>query len=285
MTARALSLVASLAWGCSDFASGTAARAHALGAVLVRTRAGAVLLLGAVALLTSARGVGDALPYVVATSAVTPLASLALMRALAVGPMGVTAPIIATSASVPALWGGLSGHAPGGLAISGIVAAGVGVVLASRSRDPNGVVMRREGIVAAALAAVLIGTSMLLLHAAAARSAVTAVLLERSIELVGVAAVLAVARRARGPRAARPTGKDSASLLAVGAIESVAITSYAAASNHGSLTVAAVLSSLYPVVTVLLARAVHGERLTPQQVLGATLTLVGVALVVAAGGA
>ena len=72
-------------------------------------------------------------------------------------------------------------------------------------------------------------------------------------------------------------------LLAVtGGADAAANGTYAFASRSSLLTVAAVLASLYPVVTALLAYRVHGERLRRVQVIGVGVTLVGVVLL--AGG-
>jgi len=96
-------------------------------------------------------------------------------------------------------------------------------------------------------------------------------------EVVVLAAAFATLRAMRREPPLRP----SPAILGLGVVESTAITLYATAASLGSLTLAAILSSLYPVITVLLARIVHHERLSRMQRTGAALTLAGVALVVA----
>lgn len=277
MTALLLSLGASLAWGVSDFGGGTAARRFSTVTVLLCMRMGGVLLMGVLALALSPPWIGDRWPFVLAAVAATSLGGLALLRALAIGPMGITAPIVAASGAVPALAGLASGQAPGGMALAGLAVAACGAVLASRAPGRTGERANRAGIGYALAAAVLIGSGMLLMHEAAEASAITAVLLERAGEVCVLTLAIVLGRAQFSA-----TGSGGLLLLlAIGAIESSAIAAYAAASTLGSLTLAAVLSSLYPVVTVLLARTVHHERLSRGQLAGAALTLAGVAIVAA----
>jgi drug/metabolite transporter (DMT)-like permease len=71
-------------------------------------------------------------------------------------------------------------------------------------------------------------------------------------------------------------------LVAIGVSDAAANGSYAIASRSSLVSVAAVLASLYPIVTALLAYRIHGERLRRIQVAGVVVTLLGVALI--AGG-
>jgi drug/metabolite transporter (DMT)-like permease len=70
-------------------------------------------------------------------------------------------------------------------------------------------------------------------------------------------------------------------LVLAGLLEFAATGLYGLANRHGQLSVVAVAGSLYPVATVLLARAILGERLVRLQALGVSLALVGVALIAA----
>jgi drug/metabolite transporter (DMT)-like permease len=69
-----------------------------------------------------------------------------------------------------------------------------------------------------------------------------------------------------------------AALAAIGISDVVANGSYALAASRGNLAVAAVLASLYPVVTALLARGILAERLRPVQSMGVVAALSGVIL-------
>ena len=91
----------------------------------------------------------------------------------------------------------------------------------------------------------------------------------------------------RRPPAARPPDRPPpplVALIAIGLLDTGGNTLFAAASSsHGLLSVVAVLASLYPVVTVLLARFLLGERVQRTQHVGVAVALVGVVLITAGG--
>jgi drug/metabolite transporter (DMT)-like permease len=85
----------------------------------------------------------------------------------------------------------------------------------------------------------------------------------------------------RGPVAGLPGRGDLPLLTAIGIGDAGANACFAGATQGGLLSVVAVLGSLYPVVTVLLARQVHHERLVRSQVVGVVAALCGVGLLAA----
>ncbi|MBB4660786.1 DMT family transporter [Conexibacter arvalis] len=277
MTALLLSLGASLTWGVADFGAGTAGRSRSPVAVALMLRFGGLVSIGLVALALAAPWDPPRMPLAVGAGVATALGGIALVRALAIGPMGITAPIIATSGIVPAVVGLFGGAGLGAVTLVGLAVACAGAVLASRARGHGGERANRAGIAAAVVTAVLIGSALLLIHEASKEVVVTAVLTQRLTEVTLLAALFATRRALRREAPLRP----SAAILGLGVVESCAITLYATAAALGPLTLAAILSSLYPVVTVVLARTIHHERLTRLQRTGAALTLAGVALVVA----
>lgn len=276
MTAVLLALTASLAWGIADFGGGSAARRQPTLTIMLFLRLGGVATMTVVVLATSAPWLGDRWPFAVGSALAAMGGVFSLLRALAIGPMGVTAPIVAASGAVPAVAGLFGGDAPSGGMLLGLAVAAAGAVIASRAPGHDGERANPTGIAYALAAATLFGVNLLLVHQAAEASAVTAVLVQRITEVLGITLLLLLTR-------ARPAPAPGTVpiLLGLGVLEGVALSSYAAASTHGPLTLAAVLSSLYPAVTVLLARAFHHERLARGQAVGAALTLGGVALVVA----
>jgi drug/metabolite transporter (DMT)-like permease len=116
------------------------------------------------------------------------------------------------------------------------------------------------------------------MDAAAEHDAVAAVFTERAVEVVLVG-LLVLAR----PATFVPHLRAPGLLPLAGTIDVSASLLFALASRQGLLPVVSVLASLYPVVTVLLARALLAERLSRGQAAGAALTLVGVAVVAGAG--
>jgi drug/metabolite transporter (DMT)-like permease len=97
---------------------------------------------------------------------------------------------------------------------------------------------------------------------------------------VALLAMAAVARRERVTLRGR-TPAALAPVLAIGLLDLTANALYAVATRHGQLAIVAVLSSLYPVATVLLARGVLRERVQRVQELGIASAIVGVVLIAA----
>jgi drug/metabolite transporter (DMT)-like permease len=95
---------------------------------------------------------------------------------------------------------------------------------------------------------------------------------------VALLSVLALGRR---PTGGRPRRADLPALVAIGLFDVGANGTFAVASQSDLVSVTAVLASLYPVVTALLAWRVHGERLVRVQVVGVAGALLGVVLLAA----
>jgi drug/metabolite transporter (DMT)-like permease len=277
----ALALLASLVWGTSDFVGGTLSRRLPTLVVLAAGQAASTALLSTVLLVGLALGTGGApSPGALAWSAGAGVAwaggMAAFYRALAVGTMGVVAPVASTGMAVPVLVGLWQGERLGPLQVVGVVAALCGVMAAAGPEV--GTRPRGSGsapLLLAATAAVLFGVELTLL-AHGAESSVTGSLLA-----MRAAALVTVLRAARGTRTAFSVARrrDLLGPAALGLLDLAATAAYAAAARAGALGVVAVLASLYPAVTVLLARRLHQERLRPVQaagvvaVLGATVCL------------
>jgi drug/metabolite transporter (DMT)-like permease len=269
--AVALALLSSLLWGTSDFLGGTATKRLPSAVVVFGSQ-----LIALLALVPFVLVLGDApsawWPGVVA-GLVGVVGLAAFYAALAVGTMGVVAPIAATGTVVPVVVGLAGGEAPSALQVAGIAVALLGVVLAS-GPELSGAASRRP-LLLAALAAVCFGSVAALIaegsEGPAGGALVTlAVMRVTSVTALGLVGLV---------RRTRVSVTGSVRMLAViGVFDVGANTAFAYASREGLLSVVSVLAALYPVVTVLLAREVHGERLARVLVVGAVGTLVGVAL-------
>jgi len=284
--AVALGLGSSLCWGLADFFAGLQARRRALLAVLLVSQGVAL-----VALVPFALAAGDEGPPAAAAgwSALAGVAGIlalaAFYRALAIGTMSVVAPISATAAAVPVLVGLAEGERPGPLQVAGMIAAVAGVVLASRESEPAerlepGTAHRpaaRTGVGLALLAAVGFGTFFVAIDRASATAEVPwVIVISRSCSL---ALLLAAALVARPSLPREPAGL--AALALVGVLDLGANGLYAVATTEGLLSVVAVLASLYPAITVVLARIVLAERVSRLQEVGVVLTLGGVVAITA----
>jgi drug/metabolite transporter (DMT)-like permease len=278
MTAILLALLAAGTWGTSDFIGGRASQTrHVLG-VMILTRPLGLVVIGLVAALGGGAFVAEGWEHAVLAALVLFAGTYCLYGALAIGPMSVVAPIFTLSVAVPVLVGLADGEAPSGLQLAGLAVAVVGSALAARAPSVRGERTDPRGIVLALLAAAGMGSGLALMDAAAEHDAVAAVFTERAVEVVLVA-LLVLARPARFVPHLRAPGL----LPLAGTIDVSASLLFALASRQGLLPVVSVLASLYPVVTVLLARALLAERLSRGQAAGAALTLVGVAVVAGAG--
>ncbi|MBV9291945.1 MAG: DMT family transporter [Frankiales bacterium] len=277
--ATALALLASVLWGTSDFLGGTTARRLAATAVVAVSQAMALAVLLVVAAATGAFAAPIGYLGWAAAAAVVGLVALtAFYAALAAGTMGVVAPIAALGVAVPVTVGLVQGDRPTVAQGVGVVLAIAGVVLASgpehRREDAD-----RRPLLLAAVAAVGFGT-VLTCISHGARVSTTMTLLVMRVVSVGLLCLLAVVGRVD----LRFSRSDLPVLAAVGAGDVGANAAMAVASTRGLLSVVAVLSSLYPAVTVVLARAVHDERLRRVQTVGVVAALAGVVLLASGGG-
>ena len=279
--ATALALLASLLWGTADFLGGTAARRLPATAVVAVSQAVALVGLVVVALATSAFGSDPGyLGWALAAAVVGVIALTCFYAALAAGTMGVVAPIAAVGVVVPVAVGIGEGDRPGIWQALGVALAFAGVFLAAGpQRDSSGARVSRRPLALAAVAAAGFG-SVLVCVAHGARSSTVMTLLTMRVTSVALLVLLAVAGRAVVTAHVR----DLPLLAVIGAGDVGANAAMAVASTRGLLSVVAVLSSLYPAVTVLLARIVHAERLTRVQSVGVVSALLGVTLIASGGG-
>jgi drug/metabolite transporter (DMT)-like permease len=277
MLAIVLALASSAGWGSGDFLGGLSAKRLP---ILVVAAVSQAVGLGFTLLVVLAVHRGPLDPAVLWIGAVGGLLGAAglsaLYRGLAVGRMGVVAPIAALSGLVPIMVGLVAqGDRPRAVQVAGMVLAIGGVVLAARARDPaepDRTVAAGLGL--ALLAALLLGAMVVALDAGGDRDATWTVFVVR-VSSVTVLWLLVAVRR---PSLAgvRP---NLGVLAGAGVLDNLANLLFVLASARGLLSVVAVLGSLYPVVTVILARVALDERLGRWQLIGVVVAMLGVALI------
>jgi len=274
-----LALVSSLLWGTSDFFGGTASKRSPSTTVLLWASLAALPVI-TVIWLVDGKPVFDqqTILWGVVAGISCSLGIVLLYRGLATGVMGVVAPIASTSVLIPVVAGLLRGDWPGTWQLFGIAAAICGVILAG---GPHIRLFRTGGhqpILLALGAALGIGVSLLAVANGSEKSAYSTLMVMRVVyPIVLIALVLAT----RAPRL--PASGSGLMVVAAGIGDVVAVTLYGVATQSGSLPVVAALVSMFPVMTLVLARQVHHERLERIQWCGAGLALAGVALVVSSG--
>jgi drug/metabolite transporter (DMT)-like permease len=275
-------LLTSFLWGLADFGGGLLTRRTPALTVVVVSQGIAAVVLGAIVLATGGWSeAGPRLWFAFAAGLVGPVALLCFYQALALGPMGVVSPLATLGVAVPVGIGLMLGERPGLFQAAGIVVAVTGVVLAG-GPQLRGAAVQRRAILMTLVAAAGFGTVFALI--AEASTTVTGLFLALFVQrvtnvAVGGAALVASVRRggAAVPEDGFPWGSLPA-LAFVGLADVAANGTYAMAARSGPVTVAAVLASLYPVVTALAARGFLNERLRGIQTVGAGLALLGTLL-------
>lgn len=273
-------LATSLLWGLADFGGGLLTRRTPALTVVVVSQSIATVVLGAIVVATGAWSeMGPQLWFAVATGLVGPVAMLAFYKALALGPMGVVSPLGSLGVAVPVGVGLVLGERPGLLQFAGIAVAVAGVVLAGGPQF-KGAPVQRQAVLLTLLAAFGFGGVMALI--AEASTSLTGLFLALFVQRVtnvvagGTALYAAVRRGTEAPPKVSPAALPA--LAFVGLADVAANGTYSLAAQTGPVTVAAVLASLYPVVTALAARGILSERLRGIQAAGAGLALVGTVL-------
>jgi drug/metabolite transporter (DMT)-like permease len=276
MLAAVLALASSFSWGLSDFLGGFQSRRHHVLAVLLVSQALAFALL-VVAVLAGAptEHDGASTAWAASVGVLGLLALASFYRALAIGTMSIVAPISATGVAIPVLVGLASGERPGMLQVAGIVLACAGVVLAAREAPSEDADERRSGRAAiglALVAAVGFGSFFAGIDKAEETADVAWVLLAARSATIAMLVLAALVVRPRLPTAPGALG----AIACVGLFDLLANLFFVLAAGRGLLSVVGVLGSLYPAVTVVLARFVLHERLSRLQNAGVLVTLAGV---------
>jgi len=269
-----LALAASALWGTSDFGGGLISRKlHPSAAVLISQ---ALALVGLLVLLPFMRvPVGSYMLTGAAAGVIATLSLAAFYRAMADAPMSLVAPITAGGTAIPVLVGIARGEHLGPLQLLGIAVTMVGIVLASGPEFSSGVTARRQAVGFAIAAAVGFGAGYTLLALAAGSGVYGTLLCQR---VGGLLALGPIVLRTGILSEVHLTAKRIGALALIGGCDITANGSYALAASRGNLSIAAVLASLYPVVTALLARSVLAERLRRVQSIGVIAALSGVLL-------
>jgi drug/metabolite transporter (DMT)-like permease len=312
MLAVALALAASLCWGSGDFLGGLTTRRATLWAVVVGSQAVGLAGAALVVLLAGRPWIGlSGLWPVLLGGVAGSVALMAFYQALAIGTMSIVAPITATSALIPFLWGLASGERPGELQLAGVALAVGGVLLVTMERPPRGETVgtgalpgepairpptpglrasgaaaagaatperaqQRRAVLLALVAAVGIGIMLLGFDGTATYDPLWAMLGERISSACFFSAFLLAVRPHIGMKRSAVPG-----VIAVGILDTSANGLFALATTQGYLSIVGVLGSLYPVTTVLLAYLVLRERLARRQLAGVLAALAGVALIAA----
>jgi drug/metabolite transporter (DMT)-like permease len=267
------SLLAAVAWGGGDFSGGIATkRASVFRVVAVAHAAGLTLMLAMALVTREPIPPVNSLLWGAFAGFIGAFGIAALYRALALGRMGVVAPVAAVVTGVfPVLIGTYTEGMPDRVQLAGFALALVSIwLVAGNSETGSG----RSGLGLAALAGIMFGL-FLIAGKQAGHSGIFWPLVSARAVSTSLMLVL-VGLSPRDPRALRAALWP---MLLSGLLDSVGNALFIAATRHGRLDVAAVLSSLYPASTVVLARWLLKERIGKMQAIGIVCALAAVALI------
>jgi drug/metabolite transporter (DMT)-like permease len=273
-----LGLGAAAVWGAGDFGGGLASRRTPVyGVVIVSQFTGGLLALGLALATGGSIPAGRDLLICAIAGVLGALGITMLYRGLALGRMGVVAPITGVLAAViPVIAGFATEGVPGPLVLIGIGLAIVAVILVSRVEDEGG---GRDGLREALIGGTAIGLFGVAIAQLSEGNPFGHLTLIRLSEGVVVAATIVGMRLAW-----RPPSDLLRRLMLVGALDMTGNGLYLVAVQIGQLAVASVLSALYPVSTVILATVVLREPVTRDHAAGIALAVLAIALIGLGGG-
>jgi drug/metabolite transporter (DMT)-like permease len=280
MSAILLALASALAYGAADFLGGVLSRRshYARVSLLAQIVAGTGSL--AASLVVGGRPSGASLAWGALSGLGGGLGTLALYRGLARGRMNVVAPLSGVlAAALPALFGLVLGERPGPAAMAGLGLALPAVWLTARTEAPTGTTAEKTAP-SGALDGVLAGLGFSVLFIGLQRAGRGEGLWPTAAsQIVAALPMLALHARALRPPAEAEDRALRYGPLLTGVLVALAAACFFLGTQRGLLTVVAVLTSLYPAVTVVLARWLLAERIGRWQGVGLALAVVSVALI------
>jgi len=266
-------LAASLCWGSGDFSGGLASRRANASSVVIAAYAVGFVLLVALALLWKEPFPS---PVDIVWGGLAGLAGviglISFYSALSIGRMGIVAPVSAVlTAALPVLFSAFTEGLPSLLQLGGFVLALLAIGLISRPERARG---RPEGIGLALLAGCGFGCFFILISHASHAATFWPLAVARFISVLFLLVVVRIRQQQMLPKMT-----VAPIVLLAGILDAIGNVFFVLATHAGRLDVAAVLSSLYPAATVLLAALVLRERVTRIQAVGILLALVAVPLI------
>jgi len=260
-------------WGASDFLGGVGARRANAFLFTAIVHLSSLVAVGTLALMTGALFPGNAsLAWSLLAGSLGGLALALFYRALARGNMGLVVPVAAVlGAAIPTIVTAFAEGFPSYRHLLGFILAGIGVWLISRTEDESG---RPEGLLVAVFAGVGFAGFYLCIHQAGAASALWLSTWSRLASFAVTATIVLGGRHLRLVPA--PVFGIA---VAAGILDISGSVAFVRASQIGRLDVAVVLSSLYPAVTVVLARIFLHEHFSQARTIGMVAALVAVPMI------
>lgn len=276
MSPITLSIFACFGWGIADFIGGLKSRSLPTLSILMISSLTGTFLLGIILLgLNSPLPDDPLLLWAIPAGIIGVVAMFLLYRSLAMGTMSILAPISATGVIIPVIWGFFSGDTLSGLCRLGIAIAILGSLLAVMEKDPKKNKRKlTKGVGLAMGSAFFVGLYFITMDAACTHHPIWASMVMRSSALIILIPLLFFAKvTVKIGRVQLPP------ILLMGVVDTMAAFCFAVATSKGMLSQVAVISSLYPVVTIILSSVITGERIQKIQFSGVVLAMAGVMLI------
>ncbi len=272
-----LALLSSLLWGTADFEGGRLSKRHAPIAVLGFSQVIGLIFGIALVIISgdwSAKALGAGGYFIpgVCAGFLGYFGLICLYAGLSTGSMGVVSPISALSAVVPLTYALAHGDSLSGITSIGIALALVGAFCASGPELSQGLPIRP--LLLAIGAACGFGSALTFISIGSQASALMTMVTMRAATFV-VTVAIAIRFRSLGGF----SKKEYPSLMFMGVADFLANLLLGVACNNGSVSVAMVLGSMYPIATAILAFRFLRERLHKIQYVGIVLAVSGVALI------
>lgn len=272
----ALALCSAVAYGVSDFAGGVLSRRASVWAVSATSQATAAVIAVSMVAATGGRPRPVDLAWGLVGGCAGAAGSVLIHRGLAAGRMTVVAPVSAvTAAAVPVVAGLGQGDRPGALQLGAVALVLPAVWFVSggaqlRARSP---VEAADGLVA--------GLAFGVQFTALGQVPASAGLMPLAVSQVVAVVAIIVTATVVAPGAWVPRTRPARLGAVAGVLAGVATLAFQLAAQNGLLTVAGVLTALYPAVTVVMAATALRERIAPPQRVGLALAAATVTLVAA----
>lgn len=269
----AYSLTAVGVWGTSDFLGGIGARRANAFLFTAIVHVSGMVVVGGIALLVHVPFPEmQSVLWSLLAGALGGLALVFFYRALSRGNMGLIAPVAAVlSAAIPTIVTAFGEGLPGTRKVLGFVLAGIGVWLISRTEGDAG---RPEGLGVAVLAGIGFAGFYLCTHKAGNASALWVATVSRSASFLVTGLIVLFGRHL-----SRVSAPVLGIALTAGMLDIGGSIAFVRAAQIGRLDIAVVLSSLYPAVTVVLARVFLQEHFSRARTLGMVVALAAVPMI------
>ena len=268
----AFSLAAVFSWGTSDFVGGYASRRTNAFVLTAIAHLSGLLLMAGLALASHSPFPSQTAVAWALLGGLLGCGALAIFyRALSSGRMGLTTPVAAVlGAAIPTVFGMFREGLPQAAQIVGFILAAAGIWLISRTEDDS----PPEGIGMAALAGIGFAGFYLCMKQAGDASAFWLAATSKVASFTLTAAIVLIGRIPRNI-----DGSGIGFGVLAGCLDVIGSVLFIRASQTGRLDAAVVLSSLYPAVTVLLARFILREHFTRWKALGMVAALLAVPMI------